>query len=205
MKTQLDSEIKFLYNKFNDIINENNNYLLKNIPSFDFPEITTLRKNKINTMKNSLESILKETYNNISSITNLSKILLKDPNDFFEIRNEIKINAQNLLNSFSIPFKYIKNDISNYIPKQLKEIVKKNSILTKIYQGKYSLDILKKFSEIIAENDIMKSFKISDYISLFKEFILNNYNNFIHQNYLKFKFSLKKLQVMLKVYIFKIL
>ncbi len=179
LKTQLDTEIKFLYNKFTDITKENHNYLLKNIPSFDNTNIFQLRKNSIYTMTTSIESILQETYNNISSISNLSKILLKDANDFFEIGKEIKIKTETLLNSFSIPFKYIKNDILNYIPKQLKEIVKTNSFLTKIYQGKYSLNILKQFSDIIAENDIIKNFKISDYISLFKEFILNNYSEII--------------------------
>ena len=64
-----------------------------------------------------------------------------------------------------------------YIPKNLKQNVKKNSILTKIYQGKYGFDILKKFTNEISKINI-KNFKISDYISLFKEFIAKKlYNN----------------------------
>ena len=180
LQTQLNTEIRFLYNKFTDITNENIDYLLKNIPSFDNANITQFRKNIIHKIPISIESILIETYNNISSISGLSKILLKDENDFFEIGKEIKTNTENLLNSFSIPFNYIKNDIIKYIPTPIKEIVEKNSVLTKIYQSKYSLNILKQFSDEIAKNDVMKIFKISDYISLFKEFIINNFTEIIN-------------------------
>ena len=180
LNTQLNTEIQFLYNKFSDILNENFDYILKNIPSFDYEEITNLRKNSIKLIPNSLESILTQAKNNISSITGLSNILSKNSNDFFEIGEEIKKNSKNLLDSFSIPLNYIQNDISTYIPKKLKETIEKNSVLTKIYQGKYAFDILKKFSDEISENDILKNFKISNYISLFKEFVSINYTTIIN-------------------------
>ena len=131
----------------------------------------------LNTIPNFFNSKSKQVYNNISSISGLAKILSKNSSDLFEIGEQIKKNNKNLLDSFSIPFKYIQNDILKYIPKNLKEKVKKNSILTKIYQGKYGFDILKKFTNEISKINI-KNFKISDYISLFKEFIAKKlYNN----------------------------
>ncbi len=131
----------------------------------------------LNTIPNFFNSNLNQVYNNISSISGLAKILSKNSSDLFEIGEQIKKNNKNLLDSFSIPFKYIQNDILKYIPKNLKEKVKKNSILTKIYQGKYGFDILKKFTNEISKINI-KNFKISDYISLFKEFIAKKlYNN----------------------------
>ena len=131
----------------------------------------------LNTIPNFFNSNLNQVYNNISSISGLGKILSKNSSDLFEIGEQIKKNNKNLLDSFSIPFKYIQNDILKYIPKNLKEKVKKNSILTKIYQGKYGFDILKKFTNEISKINI-KNFKISDYISLFKEFIAKKlYNN----------------------------
>ena len=131
----------------------------------------------LNTIPNFFNSNLNQVYNNISSISGLAKILSKNSSDLFEIGEQIKKNNKNLLDSFSIPFKYIQNDISKYIPKNSKEKVKKNSILTKIYQGKYGFDILKKFTNEISKINI-KNFKISDYISLFKEFIAKKlYNN----------------------------
>ena len=131
----------------------------------------------LNTIPNFFNSKLNQVYNNISSISGLAKILSKNSSDLFEIGEQIKKNNKNLLDSFSIPFKYIQNDILKYIPKKVKENVKKNSILTKIYQGKYGFDILKKFTNEISKINI-KNFKISDYISLFKEFIAKKlYNN----------------------------
>jgi hypothetical protein len=131
----------------------------------------------LNTIPNFFNSKSKQVYNNISSISGLAKILSKNSSDLFEIGEQIKKNNKNLLDSFSIPFKYIQNDILKYIPKKVKENVKKNSILTKIYQGKYGFDILKKFTNEISKINI-KNFKISDYISLFKEFIAKKlYNN----------------------------
>lgn len=131
----------------------------------------------LNTIPNFFNSNLNQVYNNISSISGLAKILSKNSSDLFEIGEQIKKNNKNLLDSFSIPFKYIQNDILKYIPKNLKEKVKKNSILTKIYQGKYGFDILKKFTNEISKINI-KNFKISDYISLFKEFFAKKlYNN----------------------------
>ena len=131
----------------------------------------------LNTIPNFFNSNLNQVYNNISSISGLAKILYKNSSDLFEIGEQIKKNNKNLLDSFSIPFKYIQNDILKYIPKNLKEKVKKNSILTKIYQGKYGFDILKKFTNEISKINI-KNFKISDYISLFKEFFAKKlYNN----------------------------
>ena len=131
----------------------------------------------LNTIPNFFNSKLNQVYNNISSISGLAKILSKNSSDLFEIGEQIKKNNKNLLDSFSIPFKYIQNDILKYIPKNVKENVKKNSILTKIYQGKYGFDILKKFTNEISKINI-KNFKISDYISLFKEFIAKKlYNN----------------------------
>ena len=103
----------------------------------------------LNTIPNFFNSKSKQVYNNISSISGLGKILSKNSSDLFEIGEQIKKNNKNLLDSFSIPFKYIQNDILKYIPKNLKEKVKKNSILTKIYQGKYGFDTLKQFANKI--------------------------------------------------------
>ena len=62
----------------------------------------------------------------------------------------------------------------------------------------------------------MKIFKISDYIPLFKDFIINNFTEIINDankyldetyisNYLKQKFSLMKMKMIFKGYIFRIL
>ena len=134
----------------------------------------------LNTIPNFFNSKSKQVYNNISSISGLEKILSKNSSDLFEIGEQIKKNNKNLLDSFSIPFKCIQNDMLKYIPKNLKQNVKKNSILTKIYQGKYGFDILKKFTNEISKINI-KNFKISDYISLFKEFIAINYTIIIKE------------------------
>ena len=79
----------------------------------------------LNTIPNFFNSNLNQVYNNISSISGLAKILSKNSSDLFEIGEQIKKNNKNLLDSFSIPFKYIQNDILKYIPKNLKEKVKK--------------------------------------------------------------------------------
>ena len=179
--SQLNTEIQFLFHKFSDSIQENVNELLRDIPSFDYDEITETRKKIINEIPNYVKSIINDKLEIISSKTYLANILEKNENDIFEIKSQIEYYNKKLYDSFLTPFNYIKNDISRYVDKTIKEVIKKNSILTKIYQSKYALDYIKKFSDSISDNNILKNFKKTDYISLFKEFATYNIYPFIDE------------------------
>jgi len=181
LNSQLNTEIQFLFHKFSDGIEENVNELLRDFPSFDYPEITETRKQIINQIPNYVKSILNDKLEIISSKTNLANILEKNENDIFEINSQIENYNKKLYDSFLIPFNYIKNDISSYVDKTIKDVIKKNSIITKIYQSKYAFDFIKKFSDSISNNNILKNFKKTDYLSLFKEFATYNIYPFIDE------------------------
>ena len=181
LNSQLNTEIQFLFHKFSDGIQENVNELLRDFTSFDFSEITETRKKIINEIPNYVKSILNDKLEIISSNTKLANILEKNENDIFEIKSQIENYNKKLYDSFSTTFNYIKNDIVTYEDKTIKDIIKKNSILTKIYQSKNAFDYVKKFSDIISNNNILKNFQKTDYISLFKEFATYNLYPFIDE------------------------